>query len=145
MNASVLSQDGQNLIPMMGCYGMGVTRLVAAVIEQNHDANGIVWPAPLAPFQVHIIALNLQKSEAVQLAAEDLYAKCLDQGLEVLFDDRNERPGVKFAEADLIGIPHRVVIGERGLKNGVVEYKKRTDTKATEIALASVLTQLSGE
>lgn len=144
MDASVLDQDGQSLTPLMGCYGMGVTRLVAAVIEQNHDADGITWPTPLAPFQLHLIALNYHKSEAVQAAAENLYKDCQARGIDVLFDERDERPGVKFAEADLIGIPHRIVIGDRGLKNGVVEYKRRTDADAAEVAVDAVLDLVTG-
>ncbi len=142
MQASVLDQSGQPLTPMMGCYGMGVTRLVAAVIEQNHDARGITWPLPLAPFTVHIIALNYGKSEAVTAAADALYQQAQAQGIEVLLDDRDERPGVKFAEADLIGIPQRLVVGERGLKNGVVEYKPRLAADAKEVPLSTALDQL---
>ena len=122
---------------------MGVTRLVAAVIEQNHDDNGIAWPEPLAPFQLHIIALNAQKSEAVREAADRLYQQACDLGIEVLLDDKAERPGVKFAEADLIGIPHRIVIGDRGLKSGVAEYRKRRDEAATEVSLDHVLDALT--
>ena len=143
MQATVLDHEGHNQVPIMGCYGMGVTRLVAAVIEQNHDDNGIAWPEPLAPFQLHIIALNAQKSEAVREAADRLYQQACDLGIEVLLDDRAERPGVKFAEADLIGIPHRIVIGDRGLKSGVAEYRKRRDEAATEVALDQVLDALT--
>jgi prolyl-tRNA synthetase len=143
MQATVLDHEGQNQVPIMGCYGMGVTRLVAAVIEQNHDDNGIAWPEPLAPFQLHIIALNAQKSEAVREAADRLYQQACDLGIEVLLDDRAERPGVKFAEADLIGIPHRIVIGDRGLKSGVAEYRKRRDEAATEVSLDHVLDALT--
>ena len=143
MQATVLDHEGNNQVPIMGCYGMGVTRLVAAVIEQNHDDNGIAWPAPLAPFQLHIIALNAQKSEAVREAADRLYQQACDRGIEVLLDDRAERPGVKFAEADLIGIPHRIVIGDRGLKSGVAEYRKRSDATATEVALEHALDALT--
>ena len=143
MQATVLDHEGHNQVPIMGCYGMGVTRLVAAVIEQNHDDNGIAWPEPLAPFQLHIIALNAQKSEAVREAADHLYQQACDLGIEVLLDDRAERPGVKFAEADLIGIPHRIVIGDRGLKSGVAEYRKRRDEAATEVALDHVLDALT--
>ena len=143
MNATVLDADGRSLAPTMGCYGMGVTRLVAAVIEQNHDTGGIVWPKPLAPFQVHLIALNYRKSEAVQAATEDLYKACQDRGIDVLFDERDERPGVKFAEADLIGIPYRIVVGDRGLKSGVVEYKQRTDADAVEVALDTALDRVA--
>ena len=143
MQATVLDHEGHNQVPIMGCYGMGVTRLVAAVIEQNHDDNGIAWPEPLAPFQLHIIALNAQKSEAVREAADHLYQQACDLGIEVLLDDRAERPGVKFAEADLIGIPHRIVIGDRGLKSGVAEYRKRRDEAATEVSLDHVLDALT--
>ena len=143
MQATVLDQDGNNIVPTMGCYGMGVTRLVAAVIEQNHDDNGITWPLPLAPFQLHIIALNAQKSEAVKAASEALYAQACEAGIEVLLDDRAERPGVKFAEADLIGIPHRIVIGDRGLKNGAVEYRQRTDDSAQDVPLGDVLSKVT--
>ena len=143
MDADVLDQDGQSLTPLMGCYGMGVTRLVAAVIEQNHDAHGIVWPVPVAPFQLHLIPLNYQKSERVQQATDHLYQQCLDKGIDVLLDDRNERPGVKFADADLIGIPHRIVIGERGLNKDVVEYKARQDSEATETGIDQALAMLA--
>ena len=142
MQATVLDQDGNSVTPTMGCYGMGVTRLVAAVIEQNHDDNGITWPTPLAPFQLHIIALNGHKSDAVKEASEALYAQAAAAGVETLLDDRAERPGVKFAEADLVGIPHRVVIGDRGLKNGAVEYRLRSDAEATEIPLQDVLSKI---
>ena len=142
MQATVLDHDGNSVTPTMGCYGMGVTRLVAAVIEQNHDDNGITWPTPLAPFQLHIIALNGHKSDAVKEASEALYAQAVAAGVETLLDDRAERPGVKFAEADLVGIPHRVVIGDRGLKNGAVEYRLRSDTEATEIPLQDVLSKI---
>lgn len=142
MQATVLDHDGNSVTPAMGCYGMGVTRLVAAVIEQNHDDNGITWPTPLAPFQLHIIALNGHKSDAVKEASEALYAQAVAAGVETLLDDRAERPGVKFAEADLVGIPHRVVIGDRGLKNGAVEYRLRSDAEATEIPLQDVLSKI---
>ena len=142
MQATVLDQDGNTVTPTMGCYGMGVTRLVAAVIEQNHDDNGITWPTPLAPFQLHIIALNGHKSDAVKEASEALYAQAVAASIDTLLDDRAERPGVKFAEADLVGIPHRVVIGDRGLKNGAVEYRLRSDTEATEIPLQDVLSKI---
>ncbi|MEM7100700.1 MAG: proline--tRNA ligase [Pseudomonadota bacterium] len=143
MSAEVLDEQGKPLVPVMGCYGMGVTRLVAAVIEQNHDEDGITWPVPLAPFQVHIIALNYQKSELVKGAADDLYARCLAMGVDVLFDERDERPGVKFADADLIGIPKRIVVGERGLKNSVVEFKSRTDDSASELSIEDALAALA--
>ena len=142
MNANVLDQDGQMLPPIMGCYGMGVTRLVAAIIEQNHDDNGIVWPAPVTPYDAHLIALNYHKSDTVRAAADEFYAACQNAGVDVLFDDRDERPGAKFADADLIGLPVRVVIGERGLKNSVVEYKVRAGGEVEEISLSAALERL---
>ena len=135
MDAHVLDQDGKTLVPLMGCYGMGVTRLVAAIIEQNHDDDGITWPEPLAPFKLHLIALNYHKSQNVQAAADRLYEQCKAAGVDVLFDDRDERPGVKFADADLVGLPHRIVVGDRGLKNHVVEYKLRSASDTEEVAL----------
>jgi len=147
MQASVLDQNGESAVTIMGCYGMGVTRLVAAIIEQKHDDAGIRWPAPIAPFQVHVVALNLQKSAAVRAAAEEVYGRLVAGGVEVLLDDRDERPGVKFADADLIGIPHRIVIGERGLKDGTVEYRNRsdgaTDAVATDAVVEFVLERLA--
>ncbi|MEM7000007.1 MAG: proline--tRNA ligase [Pseudomonadota bacterium] len=142
MNANVLDQDGQMLPPIMGCYGMGVTRLVAAIIEQNHDENGIVWPAPVTPYDAHLIALNYHKSDTVRAAADDFYAACQNAGVDVLFDDRDDRPGAKFADADLIGLPARVVIGERGLKNSVVEFKARAGGEVEEISLSAALERL---
>ena len=129
----------------MGCYGMGVTRLVAAVIEQNHDSKGIMWPQPLAPFTLHIIPLNAQKSDAVRAAADALYAQAEGAGISVLIDDRNERPGGKFADADLIGIPHRIVIGDRGLQNGVVEYKHRSAEGNEELSAEAALARVADE
>jgi prolyl-tRNA synthetase len=111
----------------MGCYGIGVTRIVGAAIEQNHDDKGIIWPDPLAPFDVVMIPINMQRSDKVREAAEALYAELQSMGLAVLFDDRDARPGVKFADAELLGIPHRVVISERGLENGELEYQHRRD------------------
>jgi prolyl-tRNA synthetase len=143
MGAFVLDQDGRDTAPIMGCYGMGVTRLVAAVIEQNHDDRGILWPEPLAPFSLHIIALNAQKSAAVQETAEQMYQTAAAAGITVLLDDRSERPGVKFADADLIGIPHRIVIGDRGLQNGVVEYKDRRIGENEELSPESALARVT--
>ena len=143
MSAFVLDQDGRDTAPIMGCYGMGVTRLVAAVIEQNHDSKGIIWPLPLAPFALHIIPLNAQKSDAVREAADALYAQAEAAGISVLLDDRNERPGVKFADADLIGIPHRIVIGDRGLQNGVVEYKHRSAENNEELSAEAAFARVA--
>jgi prolyl-tRNA synthetase len=135
MNAVVLGEDGKSHPMSMGCYGIGVSRIVAAAIEQNHDDSGICWPEPIAPFQVAILPMNAAKSHRVREAAEKLYEELLAQGVEVLLDDRNVRPGVMFNDIELIGIPHRVVIGERGLDQGVLEYRKRTDTENGEIPL----------
>ncbi len=117
----------------MGCYGIGITRIVGAAIEQNHDDNGIIWPAPLAPFDVVLVPINLQRSDAVREAAEALYSELQKMGLEVLFDDRDVRPGVKFADAELIGIPHRLVVSERNLASGELEYRHRRDTDARNL------------
>jgi len=125
MDATVLDTDGQPRPMQMGCYGIGVTRVVAAAIEQNHDERGIIWPEPLAPFDVMIIPINMEKSERVRAAAEKAYGELVQAGFDVLLDDRPQRPGFKFADADLIGIPHRVVIAERGLDEGRCEYKSR--------------------
>ncbi len=143
MKAAVLDSNGKSLIPIMGCYGMGVTRLVAAIIEQKHDEVGIIWPEPVAPFQVHILALNYAKSDAVREAADDLYQRAIAAGIEVLLDDRGERPGVKFADADLIGIPHRITVGDRALKEGNVEYRYRTDSEATSMPLADAYARIA--
>jgi prolyl-tRNA synthetase, family II len=125
MKATVQGEDGQNHVMIMGCYGIGVSRIVAAAIEQCHDDRGIIWPEAIAPFSVVIIPMNMHKSERVQATAEKLYADLQAAGVEVLFDDRKERPGVMFADAELIGIPHTIVIGDRNLDNGDVEYKHR--------------------
>lgn len=144
MNATVLDQNGKDCTPIMGCYGMGVTRLVAAIIEQNHDEVGIIWPQPVAPFALHIVALNYGKSEAVRNAADQLYRQAQERGIEALLDDRDDRPGAKFANADLIGLPYRVVIGERGLKEGAVEFRRRSDTDNQAIALDAVFDNMDG-
>jgi prolyl-tRNA synthetase len=133
MNASVLDEQGNALTMFMGCYGIGVTRVVAAAIEQNHDANGIVWPDALAPFQVVLVPINYQKSARVQETADALYRDFNAAGIDVLLDDRDARPGVKFADSELLGIPHRIVIGERSLNAGNLEYRHRRETESTEI------------
>jgi prolyl-tRNA synthetase len=120
----------------MGCYGIGVTRVVAAAIEQNHDERGIIWPDPMAPFVAAVIPMGYRKSEAVKKAADGIYAALEAAGVETMLDDRDERPGVLLADQELIGIPHRIVVGERGLKEGVVEYQHRRDAAATKVALA---------
>jgi prolyl-tRNA synthetase len=135
MNANVLDRDGREVSMLMGCYGIGVTRIVAAAIEQNHDEHGIAWPEPMSPFDVTILILNPKKAPAVSEAAETLYAKLEAMDIDVLLDDRDARPGVKFADADLIGIPHRVVIGERGLRDGLIEYRHRKSGDETKLAI----------
>jgi prolyl-tRNA synthetase len=125
MGAVVLDAQGKEQAMVMGCYGIGITRLVAAAIEQNFDARGIIWPEPIAPFQVALVPMNLHKSEPVRAATEPLYEALLAAGIEVVLDDRDVRPGVKFADLELLGIPHRVVIGDRGLADGALEYRSR--------------------
>ncbi len=125
MKATVQGEDGRPLTMTMGCYGIGVTRVVAAAIEQSHDERGIIWPEAIAPFQIAIIPMNMHKSEKVKDFAENLYRTLNAQGVEVLFDDRNERAGVMFADMELIGIPHQIVIGEKNLEQSLVEYKNR--------------------
>ena len=122
----------------MGCYGIGVSRIVGAAIEQNHDERGIVFPRAIAPFEVCIVPMGYTKSEAVKAAADALYADLKASGIDVLLDDRNERPGVMFADMELIGIPHRVVVGERGLGEGKLEYKGRTDSEAEMVPLEAI-------
>ena len=140
MQAAVLDESGKSIAPYMGCYGIGVTRVVAAAIEQNHDERGIIWPDPLAPFQVVLVPINLQKSQRVREVADRLYTDLNAAGIEVLYDDRDARPGVKFADAELIGIPHRVVVAERGLDAGKLEYRHRRATESEEFPLADALT-----
>ena len=133
MQATYLDENGQSQVMRMGCYGIGVSRIVGAAIEQGNDDKGIVFPRNMAPFDVVICPIGLDKSEAVKQAAEDIYRQLQQAGVDVLLDDRGERPGVMFAESDLMGIPHRLVIGDRGLADGKVEYKGRTDTEAQNL------------
>ena len=139
MKARVLDDSGAQVTMVMGCYGIGVSRMVAAAIEQNHDDKGIVWPLAIAPFECAIAPINMHKSEPLRAAAEQLYADLSAAGIEVLFDDRRERPGVMFADLELIGIPHRVVISDRGLAAGTLEYKARTAAAAEELPLADAV------
>ena len=138
MNATFLAEDGKPRLFEMGCYGIGITRLPAAAIEQNHDAKGIIWPDSLAPFTVVICPIGPDRSPDVKTAAEALYAELLQAGVDVMLDDRGERPGAMFADWELIGVPHRVTIGDRGLKEGQVEYQHRRDAEPTKVALAEV-------
>ncbi|HKD55624.1 MAG TPA: proline--tRNA ligase [Steroidobacteraceae bacterium] len=139
MKAVVLDEAGREVTMLMGCYGIGVTRIVAAAIEQNHDERGIIWPEPIAPFQVVLVPLNLQKSVRVREVSDRLYAELSAAGIEVLYDDRDARPGVKFADAELLGIPHRLVVAERGLEAGKLEYRHRRDTASTEFPAGEAL------
>jgi len=147
MKAMVLDEAGREVTLLMGCYGIGVTRIVAAAIEQNHDERGIIWPAPIAPFQVVLVPLNLQKSARVREVSDRLYQELNAAGIEVLYDDRDARPGVKFADAELLGIPHRLVVAERGLEAGRLEYRHRRDSASTEFpgseALAFIRARLA--
>jgi prolyl-tRNA synthetase len=144
MQASVLDEQGKAITLFMGCYGIGVTRVVAAAIEQNNDANGIIWPEPLAPFNVIVVPINYQKSERVRRAADELYEALGAAGIDVLLDDRDARPGVKFADAELIGIPHRLVVGDRTLEAGKLEYRHRRDSESTEIPAAEAVAYIEG-
>ncbi|MDH4573080.1 proline--tRNA ligase [Salinicola acroporae] len=135
MNATVLDDSGQPATVWMGCYGIGITRVVAAAIEQNHDAGGIIWPDAIAPFQLAIVPMNAHKSDRVRDTADRLYQELTAAGIDVLLDDRDLRPGVKFADQELMGIPHRLVVGDRGLDKGELEYKGRRDSDVTMVAL----------
>ncbi|WP_434761978.1 proline--tRNA ligase [Vibrio fortis] len=145
MNAAVLGPDGKNTILEMGCYGIGVSRVVASAIEQNHDKYGIIWPDALAPFQVAIVPMNMHKSEEVKAAAEKLYAELTAMGIEVLFDDRKERPGVMFSDIELIGIPHTIVIGDRSMKEGNFEYKNRREGTKEAVAMDSIVEHVTAQ
>jgi len=139
MNATVLDVNGKAIPMDMGCYGIGISRVVAAAIEQNHDDNGIIWSASLAPFQIALIPLNYDKSEEVQQVADDIYSELKAAGIEVIMDDRKERPGVKFADAELMGIPHRLVISDRGIKAGAYEYKGRRDEEKQDVTAKGIV------
>jgi prolyl-tRNA synthetase len=142
LGATVLDEQGKSVAMRMGCYGIGVTRVVAAAIEQNNDAQGIVWPEPIAPFTVVLVPLNLAKSSRVREAAEKLYGELTAAGIDTLLDDRDARPGVKFADAELFGIPHRVVIAERGLDAGQLEYRRRGAAENEALPIDGVLEAL---
>ncbi len=143
LNANVLGEDGKSQILTMGCYGIGVSRVVAAAIEQNHDDRGIIWPKSIAPFQVVLVPVNAHKSIRVKEAAEDIYQQLLAAGVDILIDDRGLRPGVAFADMELIGIPHRLILGERGLDNGMIEYKNRKTGEGDEFAISDVIAELA--
>lgn len=139
LKATVLDEQGKATVMTMGCYGIGVSRVVAAAIEQNHDDKGIIWPDSIAPFQVVIIPMNMHKSDTLKPVAEKLYQDLKDNNIDVLFDDRKGRAGSMFADMELIGIPHRIVIGDRGLEKGMLEYKGRRDSDNTDIALDDIV------
>jgi prolyl-tRNA synthetase len=138
MKCSFLDENGQNRAMEMGCYGIGVSRIVAAAIEQRHDERGIVFPRAIAPFELCIVPMGYAKSEAARAVADRLHADLSAAGIDVLLDDRDERPGVLFADMDLIGVPHRIVVGDRGLKEGRLEYKGRTDARAEMVPLEAI-------
>jgi prolyl-tRNA synthetase len=135
MKATFLDETGQTRVMEMGCYGIGVTRIVGAAIEQNHDERGIVFPRAIAPFEIAIAPVGYRKSQSVRDAADRLHDELFGAGIDVLLDDRDERPGAMFADLDLIGIPHRITVGERSLKGGMIEYRGRRDTTAIEVPL----------
>jgi prolyl-tRNA synthetase len=139
MNAGVLDENGKNVIMTMGCYGIGVTRIVAAAIEQNHDDNGIIWPDNIAPFTVAIAPINFQNSDSVRETALKLYDELSADGIEVLLYDQKARLGAMLADLDLIGIPHRIVIGERGLADGNVEYKARAAESGQDVPMSEIV------
>jgi prolyl-tRNA synthetase len=139
MKATVLDDGSRAIAMLMGCYGIGVTRVVAAAIEQNHDERGIIWPDPIAPFDVSLIPINLQKSPRVREAAERLYDELRSAGFEVLYDDRDARPGVKFADDELLGIPRRVVIGDKGIERGMLEYRGRRASESEDVPIDRLL------
>ena len=139
MNAVYLDEAGKSQVLEMGCYGIGVSRIVGAAIEQGNDARGIIFPRAMAPFDWVIVPIGLKKSDLVRETVEKIYTSLLEAGVEVLLDDRDERPGVMFADMELIGIPHRIVIGERGLKEGNIEYQGRRDAKATSLPLQKIV------
>ena len=142
MQATVLDEAGKSMVMSMGCYGIGVSRVVAAAIEQNHDDNGIVWPSAIAPFQIALVPIGYHKSAPVRETLDRLYGELVHAGFDVLLDDRDERPGVIFADMDLIGIPHRLVLGDKGLAKGMLEYKGRREKQARELPLDGLLDRL---
>ncbi len=139
LKAGVLDENGKSVIMSMGCYGIGISRIVAAAIEQNNDDNGILWPDSLAPFQIALLPMNMHKSERVRDAVETLYTQLQDAGFDVLLDDRKERPGVMFADMELIGIPHRIVVGEKGLDKGQLEYKGRNTNEKQDVPMETII------
>jgi prolyl-tRNA synthetase len=144
MSATFLDENGKPQFLEMGCYGIGITRLPAAAIEQNHDERGIIWPDAIAPFTVVVCPIGMDRSEAVKAEAERIYAALLADGVDVILDDRGERPGAMFADWELIGVPHRITIGDKGLKDGLVEYQHRRDAESSKVSVADILGHLKG-
>jgi prolyl-tRNA synthetase len=138
MGVNFLDVDGKEKAAEMGCYGIGVTRIVAAAIEQNHDKDGIVWPVPLAPYEVAVLELQ-QDDDNLIATANKIYDDLQAAGIEVIYDDRDERPGVKFKDADLIGVPFRIAVGKKGLAEGVVELKRRNGAEVRKIKIAEIV------
>jgi len=144
MNLTYTDEGGKSRTMVMGCYGIGITRLLGAAIEQNHDPKGIIWPAKIAPFEVVICPVNYRQSEAVRQAAEQVYAQLVSAGVDTILDDRGERPGAMFADWELIGVPHRVTVGERGLKDGKLEHVDRRALQTTLVPMSDVLPFIRG-
>jgi prolyl-tRNA synthetase len=145
MKATFLDENGKPAPLQMGCYGIGVTRILGAAIEQNFDDKGIIWPAAIAPFEVVLCPMGMDRSEMVKTEVESLYAAMQAAGIDVIVDDRGLRPGAMFADWELIGVPHRIVIGERGLKEGNLEYQGRRDTEATAVPVAGMVDFIQGK
>jgi prolyl-tRNA synthetase len=145
MNATFLDEKGQPQLLQMGCYGIGITRIVGAAIEQNHDARGMIWPQAIAPFVLVVCPIGYDRSPAVREAADALHAALEGAGIDVVLDDRGERPGAMFADWELIGVPHRIVLSDRGLKAGELEYQGRRDAAATNVAATEALAFLKGK
>ena len=139
MKAVVLNERGKEVPMIMGCYGIGVSRIVAAAIEQNHDDKGMIWPASIAPYQLALLPMNMKKSQRVREATEALYEELTSAGFEVLLDDRPVRPGVMFSDMELIGIPHRIVVGEKNLDREMLEYKARRDTDSEDVPRTEII------
>ncbi len=143
MSAKFLNRNGEEVFFFMGCYGIGIGRTIAAAVEQNHDKDGIVWPIPLAPFHVQVIPLNVN-NEKVMITSELIYGSLLGVGIDVLIDDRDERPGVKFKDADLIGVPYHVIVGEKNLNEGFVEFKDRRTRELKKVTAEEIIDHLKG-
>ncbi|MDH3326695.1 MAG: His/Gly/Thr/Pro-type tRNA ligase C-terminal domain-containing protein, partial [Gammaproteobacteria bacterium] len=143
LNTTVLNENGKAVVIKMGCYGIGVSRIVASAIEQNNDDKGIIWPSAIAPFSVVICPMNMHKSQRVKDAAEKVYNQLLEAGIDTLLDDRNQRAGAMFADMELIGIPHRLTIGERGLDQGIIEYLNRKTSESGELSINTLIEDLA--